>query len=304
MKQSRLWFMVCVFIFFTSGISFADTIYVDQSGGGDYTTIQSGINAAYADDIIRVGPGVYNENVIVDKNLILIGSGPNFTYINAPMNGIYVNSSVTITITGFNISAGDDGIDIDRTGITCLIKNCIIVSCGSHGIYYSAGFQGPDPIVTLINNTIIYNALDGIHVDADFISIKNNIIAFNGGRGIDLGSGNEQIAYNDVYGNTKGSYYGCSSGMGDISLNPKFIDPNAGNYALRSDSPCKDSGSPGTMYNDPDGTRNDMGAYGGPESVAFWPYIPGGPVITDLSVTPASIQKGGKITIRATGRVQ
>jgi hypothetical protein len=35
----------------------------------------------------------------------------------------------------------------------------------------------------------------------------------------------------------------------------------AGDYHLQWDSPCIDSGDPNLIYNDPDGTRADMGAY-------------------------------------------
>jgi len=79
---------------------------------------------------------------------------------------------------------------------------------------------------------------------------------------------------------------------------------SAGNYVLQSTSSCINSGIPGEPYNDPDGTRNDMGAYSGPFSAAFWPYIPNGPVVTEISLTPASVPRGGTITINAKGRVQ
>ena len=55
-----------------------------------------------------------------------------------------------------------------------------------------------------------------------------------------------------------------SSGTGNISDAPKFVDANAGDFHLQSNSPCIDAGNPGESYNDVDGTRNDIGAYGGP----------------------------------------
>ena len=35
-------------------------------------------------------------------------------------------------------------------------------------------------------------------------------------------------------------------------------------YHLQDGSPCINTGNPGVQYNDTDGSRNDMGAYGGP----------------------------------------
>lgn len=309
MKKSALWVMVCMFTVWVNGTCFAETIYVDQSGGGDYTSIQVGINAAYADDIIKVGPGVYNENVVIDKNLELIGSGPNFTTIKSSADSILVNANLNVDISGFSLTSGENGIHLNGDYIHAVIENCLITGCGARGIR----FTGQDSTISIFNNSILSNGSSGILIYATTgynpdvsVSIQGNIIAFNGRYGIKVYDihDTEVSSYNDVFSNTDLNYVSCVAGIGDISENPKFIDQNNGNYVLRSDSPCKDTGRSGEMNNDPDGTRNDMGAYSGAGAAAFWPYVPGGPVITEMSVTPASVPKGGKITIKAKGRVQ
>lgn len=301
----------CVMVVFsalmclTNGVCFADVINVDQSGGGDYTTIQAGINVAYADDTVTVGPGIYNENVIIDKNLNLIGSGPNFTTIEATQDGITVKADISALISGFAITGGNFGINLDNGRVTCIIKNCIIIGCGSHGIY---SYNEDGPNITIFDNNIILNKGRGVFIDegggSSSSNIQGNIISFNGEHGIYLFTDIENISYNNLYSNSSGDYYSCSAGLGDISQNSKFIDQNAGNYALRSDSPCIDTGRPGASHNDPDGTRNDMGAFAGPDSAQFWPYISGGPVVTDISITPASASQGTKLSIKAKGRVR
>ena len=35
-------------------------------------------------------------------------------------------------------------------------------------------------------------------------------------------------------------------------------------FNLQNGSPCINTGNPSSSYNDPDGSRSDMGAYGGP----------------------------------------
>ena len=44
---------------------------------------------------------------------------------------------------------------------------------------------------------------------------------------------------------------------------PKFVDTEE--LRLSDDSPCKNAGNPEAAYNDINGTRNDQGAYGGPD---------------------------------------
>ena len=59
------------------------------------------------------------------------------------------------------------------------------------------------------------------------------------------------------------------SGTGNITTDPFFRDPSVDDFTLLSTSQCIDAGDPDESYNDPDGTRNDMGASGGPDSVWF-----------------------------------
>jgi hypothetical protein len=51
-------------------------------------------------------------------------------------------------------------------------------------------------------------------------------------------------------------------GNGNISGDPLFTDETE--FRLNSSSPCINAGNPDIQYNDIDGSRNDVGAYGGP----------------------------------------
>ncbi len=294
-----------------NGIGVAATIFVDQTGAGNYTTIQAAINNAANDDIIKVGPGIYRESVNLNKAVQLIGAGPNISFIDStynseqPTNGIDVSVSSPVYISGFTITSSGNGVNINIDSATCTVRNCII-SGNTTGIYANK----LQCMINVINNTIVSNT-NGLTIVGRWnstVNIKGNIIAFNSGYGIaiwDVAADKRALAYNCVYQNPIGNYSGsASAGTSDITQDPKFIDNDTGNVVLASASPGINTGMTGVAYNDPDGTRNDMGAYAGPDSVAFWPYGPNGPGVIELTVTPASVPKGGTITIRAKGYVR
>jgi len=51
---------------------------------------------------------------------------------------------------------------------------------------------------------------------------------------------------------------------GEIHSAPAFDLSQPGLYLLSASSPCVDAGDPAPIYNDIDGSRNDIGATGGP----------------------------------------
>ena len=94
-------------------------------------------------------------------------------------------------------------------------------------------------------------------------------------------------------------------GGGVVKINcfdahPKFTDSPNGDYSLASDSPCIDAGPPDPQYNDRDGSRNDIGMFGGHN------FIPDGrttnkPIVLGLDVAPIAVPTGGTVTIESTG---
>lgn len=76
--------------------------------------------------------------------------------------------------------------------------------------------------------------------------------------------------YNDVWNVGATSCTGDERlGMdGNIGVNPQFTDEDAGDYTLRASSPLIDAGNEDPAQNDLDGTRNDIGLYGGLRTIA------------------------------------
>jgi len=83
------------------------------------------------------------------------------------------------------------------------------------------------------------------------------------------------VNYCDVKDGNDGIFNGSSTvnwGVGNIDADPLFVDADGPDDIVGTEdddvrllvgSPCIDAGQPGPQYQDADGTRNDMGAYGG-----------------------------------------
>jgi hypothetical protein len=92
---------------------------------------------------------------------------------------------------------------------------------------------------------------------------------------------------------------GTVTGNENLNTDPKLNFAN-GDFTLKPDSPCIDKGPPDPQYNDRDGSRNDIGMFGGHN------FIPDGrttnkPIVLDLDVAPIAVPVGGSVTIESTG---
>lgn len=68
-KQIMLIFFGIAILSIGIGTAAPDTITVNNSTGlvADFTSIQSAVNASFNGDLILVYPGIYKENVFVNK---------------------------------------------------------------------------------------------------------------------------------------------------------------------------------------------------------------------------------------------
>ena len=87
------------------------------------------------------------------------------------------------------------------------------------------------------------------------IILKNNIFS-NCNNSIKINYGSISISYNNFYNNAINENLGTNY----LEVNPLYVDPQNNDFSLQWGSSCIDAGHPSTFYNDPDGTRNDIGA--------------------------------------------
>ena len=305
-----------------SQVLLAQPITVDQNNG-PYYTIQAGVNAAFPGATVLVMPGVYTESVTINEEITLQGYDPYTTKIFSGSDAVSIRTGAgNCVIRGFDIQAGNYGIKIYNEGVTPTIEGNIIHNCNQ-------GINDDNRVCTIKNNIVKY-CVNGIWLyneGADAL-IFNNVSYGNSDSGIYLDDGNYNNApdpivysniviqnnrgiytdgdvfgiftYNDVWDNSSGNWVGnITQGPGNISEDPLFVDLANGNYFLQHPaSPCIDTGHTGDEYLDPNGTRNDMGVYGGPDCLGG-----GGPGITDTEVTPISVPQGETINVEASGTV-
>ncbi|MCK4415498.1 MAG: right-handed parallel beta-helix repeat-containing protein [Candidatus Eisenbacteria sp.] len=152
-------------------------------------------------------------------------------------------SSATITGCSFwNNYASDGGalyLDWDYSGtvMDCLFYNN--TAAGSGGAVW-CGTGAP----TFINCTMAYNdagsGAGGIACGSATVTIENTIIAFSTtGEAV---AGSATLSCCDLYGNAGGDWVGDIAGQfgidGNISEDPLFCNPPAGDFTLPEDSPC------------------------------------------------------------------
>lgn len=131
------------------------------------------------------------------------------------------------------------------------------------------GPQYPASYVNLMHTTITENSIvfSNFHNNnqTNILNVKNSIIWNNTNMQIPIQS---DISYSDI----QNGY----AGTGNIDEDPLFENPNYYEFTLKwtetEKSPCIDTGDPDPQYNDPDGTRADMGAYYYPHEVKIYRF--------------------------------
>jgi len=248
----------------------APGIYVDDDApdGGDgswekpYNKIQDAIDNATEGDTIRVWEGTYEENVVVDKSVSLIGNGSEEVTIDGGENGDVVRITADwVNISGFLVmGSGSDGLD---AGIRVESDNTIISnnSCSNngkgiwpdssshctitdntcknngHGIYlWESGH------CTITNNTCNSNIYMGINIrNSNDCTVTNNTcnsnIAFDFSNGIQLDSSNHCTIENNTSQNNEWGIY--LQGSSDNTLaNNTCLSNNAFGIRLYSSNHC------------------------------------------------------------------
>lgn len=231
---------------FTIRNGFAQGDYLSNDGGGIYCYSSSPLlRYLIITENIAEGQGggisCYQSaeplihNVSIINNTAAIGGGIS-CYNNSSPNliNVLIANNQTDQCAG-GIYALNSSINLENVTVTQNVAN---LGAGFYGIYSGS--------ITLLNS-IMWN-------DSDY----DIYFPANGGSGNSV-----SMYYSCIQGGIPNVSASVIWGEGNITDDPLFIDPENGDFHLQSNSPCIDSGDPAPIYLDYDGTRNDIGAYGG-----------------------------------------
>jgi beta propeller repeat protein len=251
-----------------------------------FSAIQEALNVAYPGDLVFVAAGLYTETVSVPFGVHLRGAGFAQTTIRGPGSGSVLYANDGSSVSGFTITgSGDDywdaGIWIKSDATATIYDNQVIsnsmgivqvcfefdtVCTGASSIRHNlvrnqryTGINSHRTAPQISNNTVIANGL-GIHADVADTVVRNNMVVGNDG-GVD-GQPAVQIDHNNLWGN-RVNLTKVTAGPGNVSVDPLFAAGDQEDFQVLPQSPTRRIGHPDALYLNIDGTRNDLGWFGG-----------------------------------------
>ena len=256
----------------------ADTIYVPD----DEPTIQEAINAAaQSGDEIIVAPDVYPEAIdFLGKAVIVRSSdGAEATIIDASgLNTSVVTcengEGLDTVLEGFTIRGGtgtDDGSSTKGGGMLNKYSDPIVSHCifRDNSAERGGGLYNHLSSPRLVNCSFHDNTADqgaGLYNYSSNPILSNCTFTTNTagqGGGVYNNNGSPRLINCIVYGNTPNSFAGQgvliitysdiaggAVGMGNIDLDPMFVNDAAGDLRLRPGSPCIDAADSSAVATD------------------------------------------------------
>jgi parallel beta-helix repeat protein len=218
----------------------ATTLFVGGAGPGNYTTIQTAINAANPGDTIFVYSGTY-DGFTINKTLSIQGEDMNTTIIEGGGSGdVLLVTADWVNITGFVVTKS--GLGWFDSGIKILLgENCHVASNKVAGNGNGIILYGSNNTI-IVNNTVLSNERVGIRVWGSGNTFANNTVSNNDaglvlygnnssvvsnnflsskGNGITVGGSNVTVVANNI----TGSNYGISlSGSFNTVTNNVMMD--------------------------------------------------------------------------------
>jgi parallel beta-helix repeat protein len=194
------------------------THIVDAYQRGDFATVGEAIKAAKPGDRILVRPGLYEESLVVDKPLEIIGDGPvedieirgrdayvlEFRATIGRVANLTLRQAEANAVRGVVIYQGR--LDLEGCDISSRAGACVYI-------------QGADP--RLRRNKIHDGKYSGVYIYDDGLgTLEDNEITGNGTSGVQIGVGGDPVLRrNQIHDNEQDGVYVRDTGLGTLEDN-------------------------------------------------------------------------------------
>ncbi|AKB52302.1 cell surface protein [Methanosarcina barkeri str. Wiesmoor] len=227
---SNIIFLVILSLYLmTAGSAAANVLSVSNDTGrpAEFTTIQAAVAAANPGDEIVVKPGIYEENIVINKNISIVSESGNFsdTLVQAAdvSQDVFLIWANGVRIKGLGISGSNSaGIHVFGFIDCCIESNKLFNNnCGIDLYMMSSGNK--------LDNNEISNCLTGISLGGSlYNNLSNNLIS-NCSKGISFfDSSNNFLENNTISQNTEGVFLTGESNSNTIIGNTVILSEKSG----------------------------------------------------------------------------
>ena len=182
----------------------------------DYATIGGAINHASAGDVVSVAPGVYTENLQINRSISLVGADAASTFIVGTGGGNHAFAAVTLAadnvkISGFTVeSLNYTSANNYATGIIVQGDHCTIAGNTITNNYLGI-FCSIQSYTQITENNITANLHDGMRFfGGSYNTVSENNVTLNAVSGIALEGYSNTISKNNIQNNYRGIGFGSS----------------------------------------------------------------------------------------------
>jgi parallel beta-helix repeat protein len=181
----------------------------------EYATIAEAVVNASPGDTVFVKNGVYYENVLIDKSLLVVGEDSENTVVigegDVNEGNVFTLAAANVTVEGFTVKSVDySAAKQYANGVNIRADNCTVR--GNNILNTFWGVLCPIQSYTLITeNNITDNLKEGIRFyGGSFNTISRNFIAGNKASGIAIEGYSNMISRNTFKNNTRAIGLGSS----------------------------------------------------------------------------------------------
>lgn len=239
------------------------THVVDAYQRAEFATVSEAIEAAKPGDRILVRPGLYQESLVIDKPLEIIGDGPTEDIEIRARDANVLTFEASIGRVA-NLTLRQAGLPDKTLGVSLRqgrldLEGCDISSKSGACVYI---WSGADP--RLRRNTI-HDGGDGVYVqDNGLGTLEDNEISGNRYAGVTIGAGgNPVLRRNRIHSNKEDGVFVQEGGLGTIEDNEitgqtlAGVDISGGNPVVRRNQIHDNKGNGVSVYEGGLGTFED-----------------------------------------------